>query len=212
MPTPEEQSSNEEQDSRALQKAVLRRRFADYRRALSEEDYARYSAAIVARTMALPELRAAATVHLYWPLTARREVDTRPLAASLHEAGKTVVLPVVADFSRTAGTTPRLRHLALEGAAALRENRWGVHEPIGGRTVPVEEIDVVIVPALGAGRNGHRIGHGLGFYDEFLKTTGAPKIGLVYAACLVEAVPAEAHDVPLSLLVTEEEVVRPGPP
>ncbi len=188
------------------EKAALRARFREARLALSDAEAAAHSAAICARIAALPETEAAGTVHVYWPLVARGEVDTRPLIHRLHAAGVRVVLPVVAGFAGA----PRLRHLVFEGEDAMRPNRWGIAEPHGTPEVAPADLGAVVVPAFGAGRDGHRIGHGRGFYDAFLAAVTAPTIGAVYAACLVEAVPAEAHDVALGVVVTEREVVRVG--
>lgn len=192
----------------AAEKAAFRARFRAFREALSAEEYATRSAAISARVLALPEVQQAETVHCYWPLVARGEVDTRAVIARWHAAGKRIVLPVVETFER--GEAPRLRHVSLERLDALRPNRWGIDEPVDGKCVSVADLEVVVVPALGAGRNGHRLGHGRGYYDAFLHGVAAPKIGLVYAACLVETVPAEPHDVPLTVIVTEDETLRPG--
>ncbi|HMB89478.1 MAG TPA: 5-formyltetrahydrofolate cyclo-ligase [Rhodothermales bacterium] len=191
-------------------KADLRTQFAAYRQGLSETDYARRSTAIIARAKTLNELNAATCVHVYWPLVQRHEVDTRPLIAWLYEAGKQIVLPVVDSFDKKVLSTPRLRHIRYDPSISLTTNRWGIHEPDGGTGVPVEDIDAVVVPTLGAGRNGHRIGHGFGYYDELLADVRGPAIGLVYAACLVDAVPAEVHDRPLSVILTEDEVIRPA--
>lgn len=191
-------------------KSALRARFLQYRAGLGAAEYERLSRAIAARVAALPELAAARTIHVYWPRVLAREVDLRALVAALHAQKKQIVLPVVRTFGRAAGGAGRLEHLRFTGEAALRANKWGILEPSGGQTVPLEEIDLVIVPALGAGRNGHRIGHGLGYYDEFLAGLAVPRVGPVYAACLVASVPAEPHDVPLTAVVTEREVVRPG--
>lgn len=159
------------------------------------------------RLRSLPELGAAQTVHCYWPLTDRREVDTRPLIAALHAEGLRVVLPVVAPSSAGA---PAMTLRCYTGRACLRPNRWGLHEPTGTEAVPAHAVDLVIVPAFGAGRNGHRIGHGFGYYDAFLCGLDAATVCPVYQDCLVARVPAEAHDVPLSILVTEMAVLRPG--
>lgn len=188
------------------EKKALRQRFKAYRAQLTDEAYARHSATIRDRLSSLSALTAAHTVHVYWPIAAKREVDTRPLIEALWEAGKQIVMPVVASFAKV--PTPGLDHFAYEGPACLQQNRWGLFEPCGTRRVSTETIDVVLVPALGAGRNGHRIGYGFGHYDSFLRDVDAPTIGLLYAACLVEQVPPEEHDVPLSILVTEDEVFR----
>jgi 5-formyltetrahydrofolate cyclo-ligase len=192
----------------AREKAALRRQFQAYRAGLDASEYAARSAAVVARVQALPEIQQAKTVHTYWPLALRREVDVRPLIDWLQQSGKQIVLPVVDTFGVGSDDTPRLRHVRFETAHALRPNRWGIHEPTGVKSVPVEDIDAVVVPALGAGRNGHRLGYGKGYYDAFLRRLAAPTLCPVYAACLVEQMPADAHDVPLDVVCTEHETIR----
>ncbi|MFQ5568552.1 MAG: 5-formyltetrahydrofolate cyclo-ligase [Rhodothermales bacterium] len=193
------------------EKEALRNHFQAYRKHLSPAEYTTLSASIVARAKMLPELAHAETIHTYWPVLNQREVDHRALIYWLHHAGKQIVLPVVVTFTRTPTEQPRLRHVPFASDDTLRLNQWGIREPSGGKSVPIETMDAVIVPALGAGRNGHRIGHGYGYYDELLQRFHVPKIGLVYAACLVDSVPAEPHDVPLDVLLTEDEVIRPAP-
>lgn len=194
--------------SRSVQaeKARLRQQFRRYRAGLSEAEYERLSRAIIARAMSLPQLFDAALVDVYWPMVHHREIDTRELIQRLRDHGIDVALPVVEVFGREATEAPRMRHLRWEVDSPLRPNRWGVHEPEDGHPVPPEAIDVVIVPALGASRSGYRVGHGFGYYDEFLAATRALTVGLVYDACLVGSIPHEAHDVPLDVIVTETEV------
>lgn len=187
------------------QKAAFRERFLAFRKALSPADHVTRSAALVARMKTLPELLGAETVHLYWPLLDRREVDLGPLIDWLQASGKQIVLPVVDTFTGA----PRLRHVRFEASMTLQVNQWGIHEPLGGKSVPLEYIDVVVVPALGAGRNGHRIGYGKGYYDAFLRTIDAPTLCPIYRECLAAYIPAEAHDVALDVLITEDEIIRP---
>lgn len=189
-------------------KEQLRARFRAYRQNLDEASYRQKSTAICERVEHLPEIQRADTIHVYWPLVERGEVDTRPLIRRLQEAGKRLVLPRVAELAPQAA--PRMEHLLFTGEANLVSNRWGLLEPDDTEEVPPDALDAVFVPALGAGRNGHRIGQGAGYYDAFLRDVSCPTVGLIYADCLVDAVPVAAHDVPLSVLVTEHEVVRTG--
>lgn len=189
---------------RSHPKDALRAQFRAARAALDDDAYAARSAAIAGRITALPEIAAAQTVHAYWPLTARREVDTRPLIDHLRVQGTRIALPVVVPGSET----PQMEHRLYEGPGCLREGPWGIAEPAGTASVTPEELDAIIVPAFGAGRNGHRIGHGAGYYDVFLRGLSASTICPVYDACLVDAVPAEAHDVPVAIVVTETVTVR----
>jgi 5-formyltetrahydrofolate cyclo-ligase len=198
--------STDASDPASTQKEKLRQRFLRYRQSLSEGDYRRRSAAIVACAEELEELGAARTVHVYWPMVAQREIDVRPLISHLESRGADIVLPVVLTFVR--GETPAMSHIRHPGAEHLRANRWGISEPPSGQQVDLETLDAVLVPALGAGRNGHRIGHGRGYYDAFLSAVPVPKICLVYDACLLDAVPCQSHDVPMDILVTERGIAR----
>lgn len=190
-----------------IHKDALREAFRTYRTQLSPEAAASKSASILRRVEALPEVQDARTLHCYWPMVDRGEIDTRPLIHTLHDEGVQVVLPVVSDFSAEA---PALEHRRYAGPDALHANRWGLQEPVNTASVSPDALDLVIVPAFGAGRNGHRIGHGHGYYDAFLAPLGVPTVALAYDACLVDAVPAEAHDVPVSIIVTERETLRPS--
>ena len=192
------------------EKDELRAEFEHYRASLDEATYRAKSTAICERAAALPEIHQAETVHAYWPQTKEHEIDTRPLIRRLRDEGKRIVLPRVVSFAPDA--PPEMEHVLFTGEDALRTNRWGLREPAGSETVAPSALDAVVVPAFGTGRtDGHRIGHGRGFYDAFLNPISAFTVGLVYAACLRDAVPAEAHDVPLRALVTERETLRSAP-
>ena len=85
-------------------------------------------------------------------------------------------------------------------------------EPVGPPAAgPVE---VVVVPALALDRDGARLGYGGGHFDRFLAGSGAGavRIGAVFACQLVREIPTMPHDVPLDVIVTEGEVLRPGAP
>lgn len=186
-----------------LSKEDLRAQFRTRRRALAESSQAARSSLIVHRALGVPALSDAGVVHAYWPLVERGEIDTRPLIAALRSWGAEVVLPVVTSFDPK---NPTLEHRRYGGPDSLERNRWGIREPVDTARVSPESIDAVVVPALGAGRNGHRIGHGSGYYDAFLQSTSCPRIALVYDSCFVPTVPSASHDVRMTTVVTETNV------
>ncbi|MEX1055034.1 MAG: 5-formyltetrahydrofolate cyclo-ligase [Rhodothermales bacterium] len=189
-------------------KDSLRSQFREYRTGLSESEYVRLSHDIVRNAIKLPELRRAGTVHLYWPVVEQREVDTKPLIRWLQRRRREIVLPVVLKFGLGNNDSPRLAHVRFQGEEALRLNRWGLLEPEPGPGVSLDEFDAVVVPALGAARDGHRVGYGLGYYDEFLAEVGVPKICLAYEACILDSVPFGTNDVPVDILVSEKTIYR----
>jgi 5-formyltetrahydrofolate cyclo-ligase len=68
-------------------------------------------------------------------------------------------------------------------------------EPTRGVTA-ITSADLVIVPALAVGRDGHRLGRGAGCYDRALARVGpaVPTVALLYDSELLDTVPAEPHD------------------
>ncbi len=191
-------------------KDTLRQRIIHVRDSLSDSKYLALSQAISNRLFALPEVRSARTVHVYWPMIAQHEVDIRSLIDRLLHANKQIVLPVVVNYQRPPVRGRRLQHVAYTADTRLRVNKWGILEPGGSKSIPVEALDVVIVPAIGADRHGTRIGHGFAFYDAFLSELTIPCVCPVFADCLVDSIPVEKHDRPVSVIVTEREVIRPG--
>lgn len=184
-------------------KDELRAQFRAYRRSLDEASKAARSGLIVHRAVSLAAIARAEVVHVYWPLGDRGEVDTRPLIAALRSWGTQVVLPVMTSFDPD---TPTLEHRCYTGPHALETNRWGVREPVNTECLSAQDLDAVIVPALGADQNGHRIGYGAGYYDAFLEPITCPRIALVYDACFIPSVPNASHDVPVSTVVTERGI------
>lgn len=186
-------------------KEEWRNQFRAYRRSLSAPAYAAQSSVIVHRVLGMPETTQADVVHTYWPLRDRGEIDTRLLLAGLRAQGTEVVLPVVTSFDPE---MPTLEHRRYTGPHALEINRWGIREPVNTEVVSPEALDLVVVPALGASREGDRLGHGSGYYDAFLESVTCPRVALVYEACLVPALPSAPHDVPMTTLVSETNVLR----
>lgn len=137
----------------------------------------------------------------YWPM--RDEADPRPAMAA--HAGP-VCLPVVTGPARP--LVFRLYDGRLEGGG------FGTsHPPV---ECPEVTPEVLIVPLAGFDRQGHRLGYGGGFYDRTLRKLRAEgrvtAIGFAFGAQEVGVIPAEATDEALDLLVTDREVLIPGPP
>lgn len=87
------------------------------------------------------------------------------------------------------------------------DGEWQVVSTDTDKQVKVPKFDVVIVPMLGFDDKLHRIGYGGGYYDRFLaEQPQAKKIGVCYENGKVERIPAEPHDIPLDMIVTESHV------
>jgi len=99
-----------------------------------------------------------------------------------------------------------LEHSKLESMDNLIQKSWGVIEPQKQIIADIQSIDIIFVPLLGIDNKGNRLGYGKGYYDRFLETSDALKIGLVFEDFILESIPSEKHDVKLDGFITEKGV------
>lgn len=99
-------------------------------------------------------------------------------------------------------------HRLYDGETNLIANRWGILEPAKKQSIPPADLQAVILPSLGVDIQGNRLGYGKGFYDEFLSQCDCPFICPTYSECLFDEIPAMPHDIPVDIIVTENEVLR----
>lgn len=79
-----------------------------------------------------------------------------------------------------------------------------IEEPQGTDTARIDQVELIIVPAVAYDRRGNRVGRGKGYYDRLLADSRATKIGVGYDFQLIdEEIPAEPHDVAVDIVVTE---------
>ncbi|NLF30300.1 MAG: 5-formyltetrahydrofolate cyclo-ligase [Planctomycetes bacterium] len=146
--------------------------------------------------------RRADVVMIY--LSMADEVDTAAIALAGWQAGKTIAAPSISwEHHRL---TP-IEIASLE--AGVVPGRHGVPEPPAhGQPVPIEMIDLVVVPGLAFDRRGRRLGRGGGFYDRFLSHPEcvATTFGLAFHEQVVDELACEDHDHPVDHLATDEKV------
>lgn len=90
----------------------------------------------------------------------------------------------------------------------LRRGAYDIEEPSGSDTADVDDIDLMIIPAVAFDRKGNRLGRGKGFYDRLLATTNATKIGVGYEFQLFDELPSEKHDVPMNIVITQYSYIK----
>jgi 5-formyltetrahydrofolate cyclo-ligase len=177
-----------------LAKAVLRERLLARRRALSAEE-GRAAAAVIAETL-VQALAGVRTLAAFVPDPT--EPGHGRLPADLARLGARVLLPVIPPVGRELDWAVDTGHLG--------PGRFGLLEPVGPRLGPgaLGAADVVVVPALAVDRAGIRLGRGGGYYDTSLvhARPDAVLVALLFDGERVEELPAEAHDRPVTAVVT----------
>lgn len=181
-----------------LEKKKLRRRVREELSALSRAELIRSDDALFVRFLALPQVEEAKTIFTFWGIPGK-EPDTSRLIGELVRRGKTVGLPRMLPGHR-------MEVRRFDPDRPLVKASFGISEP--GEDCPLldrEDIDLVLVPAVCYDGCGYRLGFGGGYYDRWLEGFSGVKVGLCRGAVLREAVPIEAHDARVDLLLTEAE-------
>ncbi len=103
---------------------------------------------------------------------------------------------------------PRVNGLNLEilpyDRSRLALGAFHIEEPTGDETVSVNDIELVIVPAVGYDSRGNRVGRGKGYYDRLLAESRATKVGVVYDFQVVDEIESEPHDVRVDIVITDK--------
>ncbi len=190
-------------DDEASRKQSLREELAQRRKAMSPDFIDTRGLKVQARFLATPYYANARTVALYAPI--RGEVPTRDILTAAIADGKVVCYPLSHVHGRI------LSFRAITSELQLEPGRLGVREPSNAsELIPVDQIDLFVVPGLGFSREGKRLGRGGGYYDATLKAASprSRRVGLAFSEQLVEALPATEEDVEMDLVVTEAESFR----
>ncbi|MFA4991992.1 MAG: 5-formyltetrahydrofolate cyclo-ligase [Candidatus Omnitrophota bacterium] len=131
------------------------------------------------------------------------EVETGPIIKKALEMGKKVVVPV---------TLVKEKNIKPVYLRDLRErlvrSTYGIYEPLESvkkRPVRIKDIDLVAVPGLAFDRSNNRLGHGHGYYDNFLSQIPAdtPKIGLGFRFQMLKSIPSVKKDISLTSVITD---------
>ena len=140
----------------------------------------------------------------YWPI--KGEFDALPALYRWSEADeqRCIGLPVIDRTTRQLAF-----HMWFPGCE-MEEDAYGIPKP---KDTPEFQPTVLLVPCVGYGPKGVRLGYGGGFYDRTLATLQPQPttVGLAYANGFVPWLEAEPHDVPLSAILTDEGLAWQAP-
>ena len=182
-------------------KRELRKIMKARRREVLPEERRAYSAALCGHLLERDDVQLAMGAKGVFAvyLASMDEIDLSLLIERLWAAGCKVVVPAWRD-----GT---YKLVAYSSETELFAGPMNILEPApeGDGRVSVAEGDVAvwIVPGLAFSRSGARLGYGGGWYDRFLAKSSPSSIslGVAYPFQIVDDLPLEPHDLPLSGVV-----------
>ncbi len=135
-----------------------------------------------------------------WPVTADGQGGAPDSLAQ--QLPRKVGLPVVDKQSRT------LSFHAWYPGCPMEEDAYGIPKP---KDTELVVPTVLLVPCVGWGPGGYRLGYGGGFYDRTLASY-TPKpvtVGLGYSIGWLPDLQSEPHDIPLDAILSEQGVAWP---
>lgn len=138
----------------------------------------------------------AKSVLFYAPLPG--ELDIWPLVAMAISTGKSVALPRF-DPAKNLYAARELH----DPQADLEIGRFGIREPTSRCVpIPLNKLDLILVPGVAFDLHGRRLGRGRGFYDLLLAVVRGQTCGVAFDEQLVAEVPVEPHDVSVKCILT----------
>lgn len=132
-----------------------------------------------------------------WPH--QGEYDPRPVLDSLRAQGVCNALPVIRREAEP------MRFRRWEPGVVMEEGPFGIAMPTGTEEV---DPDLLLVPLVGFGDGGDRLGYGGGYFDRTLaaRTPQPLAIGLGFEFARMATTFPRSHDIPMDAVITEAAV------
>ncbi|NTW26655.1 MAG: 5-formyltetrahydrofolate cyclo-ligase [Lentimicrobium sp.] len=171
---------------------ALRQQIKILKRNHKDDAYYAESTLIIRQLEELPEFKKAKTIMAYWSI--KGEVYTHDFITRWCRQ-KRFVLPSVDG---------NIMHLKIfEGSDNLTPgDLYSIPEPDGPIFHDISDIDLIIVPGIAFDLNNNRMGRGKAYYDRFLGSTTAIKVGICFRFQLFNEVPCDENDIKMDMVIS----------
>ena len=142
--------------------------------------------------------------HIFLTIAEHKEINTDYILNILAGKDKHTVV------SKSNFKTINLENYLLTDSTTIKPNHWNIPEPVDGISIENSKIDVVFVPLLCFDKQGHRVGYGAGYYDNFLNDCKPETIKIGLSLFEVEESIDDVYkgDVPLDYCVTPKKIYQ----
>ena len=172
--------------------------------ALSESEINEKIAAVESRLFAFANFLESKIALLY--LSGNLEVQTDSIVQKAQSYNKIVVLPAFDPENYKM----KLMKVDVFGQDLIPGPR-GVLEPDASKckVVPMDRIDIAIIPGLAFDEKGGRIGMGTGYYDRLVPRLDITtrKVALTFEEQIIPQVPMESHDKHVDIIITDKRII-----
>jgi 5-formyltetrahydrofolate cyclo-ligase len=180
-------------------KPELRRDWLEQRRSLSPAAHATQSQALCQQLQQHPGFKTPDAVVLSY-FSIRQEPDLLPLMEQMPQ--------IRWGFPRIEGETLHWHEWQL--GQPLNQGAFNIPEP--PRANPIlspNSVTLMLVPCVGADRQGFRLGYGGGYYDRLLADPSWQKVvtvGIVFNEFVIDRLPTEPWDRPLLWICSDHSL------
>lgn len=134
------------------------------------------------------------------------EVLTKGIIQKCFEFNKIVVLPLK-DNNPHEFKLLKIDHPETD----LKPGMDGLLKPDAEKckAVPVERIDIAIIPGIAFDEKGGRVGTGEGYYNRLIPNLPITtrKVALAFEDQIVQMVPNDSHDKFVDIIITDERII-----
>ncbi len=185
-------------------KIQIRKDIAKTISALTEKEITERTKAIEATLFEFANFLEAKIALLY--VNAENEVRTNNIIQGAYRLNKIVALPVF-DPAKFQMTLMKVDNVEKQ----LKPGPRGILEPDESqcKIVPIERIDIAILPGWAFDEKGGRIGSGKGYYDRLIPRLAITtrKVALTFEEQIIPQVPMESHDKYVDIIITDKRII-----
>jgi len=185
-------------------KEEIRNKIAKTLAALTESEVEEKTKRIENRLFEFANFLEANIVLLY--INSISEVNSREILKRSFDYNKIVILPAF-DTTKYEMKLMKVDNLDTDLTLGPR----GILEPDSSRcnVVPIECIDIAIIPGVAFDEKGGRIGSGDGYYDRLIPKLSITtrKVALAFESHIIPLVHMESYDKYVDIIITEKRII-----
>ncbi len=187
-----------------ITKSQIRQETVQKIAALSAKEIAEKTKAIENRLFDFANFLESKIILLY--VNNAHEVQTANILKRAYNYNKIVVLPAYSteNFEMELKKIDNLKK-------DLHQGPRDILQPDESRckVVPIDKIDIAVIPAVALDEKGGRIGSGEGYYDRLIPRLAITtrKVALALEVQIIPQAPIESHDKHVDIIITEDRVI-----
>ncbi|XP_070157672.1 5-formyltetrahydrofolate cyclo-ligase [Polyergus mexicanus] len=188
-------------------KNALRKKMKNTLQNISLQEKKEQSINVMKKLCTLKQYQDSKRISIY--LSTKDELDTLPILKHIFDTGKEAFVP------RYQGKIMEMvKLISLEDYKSLPLTKWNIKQPslteYRENALETGGLDLIILPGVAFTMNGKRLGHGMGYYDKYLKicierqTTRPYLIAIGFKQQIQQDIPTNEDDVPVDIVLVDK--------